>query len=63
MQGFTSLLIYGGPYLPFFLCGFIISVSLFFMTVYPTLIQPLFNKVDPLEEGSLRTKIEALVRG
>jgi hypothetical protein len=30
------------------------------ITIYPTLIQPLFNKVEPLKEGSLRSKIEAL---
>jgi STE24 endopeptidase len=28
--------------------------------LYPTVIQPLFNKLTPLAEGELRTKIEAL---
>ena len=28
--------------------------------VYPTIIQPLFNKLSPLPEGNLRTRIEAL---
>lgn len=28
--------------------------------IYPTLIQPLFNKLSPLAEGELRTRIEAL---
>ena len=30
------------------------------ITIFPTFIQPLFNKFTPLEEGSLKTKIEAL---
>ena len=60
-QGITALLIHGGPWLPFYLCGFMMAISLFVMTIYPTFIQPLFNKVEPLPEGSLRTKIEALV--
>ncbi|KAI9320493.1 peptidase family M48-domain-containing protein [Dichotomocladium elegans] len=34
--------------------------QLFFMTIYPTVIQPLFNKLTPLEEGELRTRIEEL---
>jgi STE24 endopeptidase len=28
--------------------------------LYPTIIQPLFNKLSPLPEGDLRTRIEAL---
>lgn len=28
--------------------------------IYPTFIQPLFNKFTPLPEGSLKTKIDAL---
>lgn len=30
------------------------------MFAYPTLIQPLFNKMTPLEEGPLKAKIDAL---
>jgi STE24 endopeptidase len=30
------------------------------LTIYPTLIQPLFNKVTPLPDGELREQIEAL---
>ncbi len=32
--------------------------SLFFATFYTTLILPIFNKLTPLEDGSLRTSIE-----
>lgn len=34
-------------------------VSLFFATFYTTLILPLFNKLEPLEDGSLRRSIES----
>ena len=30
------------------------------VVIYPTLIQPLFNKLSPLAAGELRTRIEAL---
>ncbi|KAJ1938496.1 zinc metalloprotease, partial [Linderina macrospora] len=35
-------------------------VQLVVIAVYPTFIQPLFNKFDPLPEGELRVAIEAL---
>jgi STE24 endopeptidase len=35
------------------------AFSLFFATFYTTLILPLFNKLEPLEAGSLRDSIEA----
>ncbi|KAJ1957805.1 zinc metalloprotease, partial [Dipsacomyces acuminosporus] len=35
-------------------------VQLIIIAIYPTFIQPLFNKFDPLPEGELRTGIEAL---
>lgn len=34
----------------------------FQLTIYPTLIQPLFNKVSPLPHGPLKHKIERLAR-
>ena len=37
-----------------------ISFSLFFATFYTSVIVPLFNKITPLESGSLRDKIEQL---
>jgi STE24 endopeptidase len=30
------------------------------VSIFPTFIQPLFNKFDPLPEGELRSMIEAL---
>lgn len=30
------------------------------VVIYPTIIQPLFNKLSPLVDGELRSRIEAL---
>ena len=30
------------------------------IVIYPTVIQPLFNKLSPLSEGELRNRIESL---
>ena len=38
-----------------------IAFNLLVLTVYPTLIAPLFNKFTPLEDDSLKTRIEALL--
>ncbi|KAJ2392155.1 zinc metalloprotease [Coemansia sp. RSA 2603] len=40
--------------------GLMASVQLLAIVIYPTFIQPLFNKFDPLPEGELRKEIEAL---
>ena len=40
----------GGAYLAVYLWGFMLGLSLFFMTIYPTVIAPLFNKFEPLPE-------------
>ncbi|KAG2434349.1 hypothetical protein HYH02_012365 [Chlamydomonas schloesseri] len=61
--GITHILLVAGPLLPLYLWGFMFGLSLFLMTIYPVLIAPLFNKYEPLPEGSLRTKIEALAGG
>ena len=37
------------------------AFNLLVLTVYPTLIAPLFNKFTPLEDASLKTRIEALL--
>jgi STE24 endopeptidase len=37
------------------------AFNLLILTVYPTLIAPLFNKFSPLEDASLRERIEALL--
>jgi len=50
----------GGPHFYLYAWGTIAVIQLVMMTIFPVLIQPLFNKFTPLEEGSLRTKIEKL---
>ena len=37
-------------------------VSLFMITIYPIVIVPIFNKLSPLEDGPLKTKVEALAK-
>lgn len=39
---------------------FFVVVILFASVIYPTLIQPLFNKLTPLPEGQLRDRVTAL---
>lgn len=38
-----------------------VGFSLFIMAVYPTWIAPLFNKFSPMQDGSLKVRIEALL--
>ncbi|KAG8994527.1 hypothetical protein FRB94_009824 [Tulasnella sp. JGI-2019a] len=52
----------GDSFIPY-LMGFIVSMQLIFVVIYPLLIQPLFNKLSPLPEGTLRTRIEGLAGG
>lgn len=40
--------------------GLFLLLQLLGIVIYPTLIQPLFNKFTPLEEGELKDKISAL---
>lgn len=40
----------------------VLAFQTFLMLIFPTFIQPLFNKFDPLPEGPLRNKIQALAQ-
>ncbi|KAI9308286.1 peptidase family M48-domain-containing protein [Cunninghamella echinulata] len=44
----------------FYVWALLLVFQLFIIMIYPTVIQPLFNKLTPLEEGDLRSQIEAL---
>lgn len=59
---FISIIKLGGEYFYVYVWAFVFAVQLLALTVYPVLIQPLFNKVEPLEEGELRTSIEGLAK-
>ncbi|MGM0634967.1 MAG: M48 family metallopeptidase [Bacteroidota bacterium] len=48
-----------GSYFWLYAWGFIAVFSIFMNMFYAKLIVPIFNKQSPLEEGELRTKIEA----
>jgi STE24 endopeptidase len=39
-----------------------VAFQMFMVAIYPTIIQPLFNKVEPLKDGSLKQKIEELAQ-
>lgn len=64
MQPISAMVIviikYGGEYFFFWLWLAMGVITLLLMTIYPTVIAPLFDKYRPLEEGELRTQIEAL---
>jgi len=50
----------GGKFLALWLWLSMFIMAIVMMTIYPVLIAPLFNKYEPLPDGPLRTKIEAL---
>ncbi|KII84839.1 hypothetical protein PLICRDRAFT_45641 [Plicaturopsis crispa FD-325 SS-3] len=49
----------GDRFVPW-LMAFLLAFQMSLVVLYPTVIQPLFNKLSPLAEGNLRTRIEAL---
>jgi len=49
----------GDRFVPW-LMAFLLAFQMTMVVVYPTLIQPLFNKLSPLAESELRSRIEAL---
>jgi STE24 endopeptidase len=53
---------WGGPYFYFYVWSFLFVVSLVMMTIYPTLIAPLFNKYDKLDSGPVYDAIEDLAK-
>jgi STE24 endopeptidase len=40
--------------------GLLVAVQLFLLWLWPSVIAPLFNRFEPLPEGALRTRLEAL---
>ncbi|CAK0780161.1 hypothetical protein CVIRNUC_004953 [Coccomyxa viridis] len=60
IAAFTWILQHTGPMVPLYLWSFIFGLQIFFMTIYPIAIAPLFNKFSPLEKGTLKDQIEEL---
>ena len=62
----TALLIYvmknTGEFFYFYVWLALLVVQLVLLTIYPTLLAPLFNKFTPLQEGELKDKINALAK-
>lgn len=50
----------GGDYFFVYLWLFAMIMMLFFMTIYPDYIAPLFDKYTPLPDGELKSQIEQL---
>lgn len=55
LAAFVYILLHSGPYVALYLWAFVFVVFMVFMTVYPEVIAPLFNKFDTLPEGNLRS--------
>ena len=48
------VLLHTGAYVALWLWALMLTLALLFMTAYPILIAPLFNKFTPLPPGDLR---------
>jgi STE24 endopeptidase len=59
----TWIYLMTGPWFWIIALGAVTLFSVFLTMFYSNLIVPLFNKQAPLEEGSLRSKIEAFAEG
>lgn len=61
---FISLLLkiikWGGDHFYAYVWAFMFVFSAFMMTIVPTVIMPMFNKYEPLPDGTLKTRIYAL---
>lgn len=60
LAAFLKIIQKTGNQFVFYLWVFAAGLQLFTTTAYPIFIQPLFNKLSPLEEGELKTKVEEL---
>ncbi|KAF8475553.1 peptidase family M48-domain-containing protein [Kalaharituber pfeilii] len=62
LAGFLKIIqSFGGDFF-YYLWIFGITVQAFMITIYPIFILPFFNKLSPLEDGELKTAVEALAR-
>ncbi|KAK6201561.1 zinc metalloprotease [Scheffersomyces amazonensis] len=60
VAAFLKIIDYFGDSFIIYTMFFVLFVQLVAMTIFPTLIQPLFNKFTPLEDGKLKEAIEDL---
>jgi STE24 endopeptidase len=52
----------GGPHFYFYVWSFLCIISIIMMTIYPTVIAPLFNKYTKLDSGPIYDAIEQLAK-
>lgn len=62
LSGFLAIIQKTGNQFFFYLWLFSVGVQVAGITIYPILILPLFNKLAPLEEGPLKSSVEALAK-
>ncbi|EPS36425.1 hypothetical protein H072_10056 [Dactylellina haptotyla CBS 200.50] len=60
LAGFLKIVQSFGTNFFFYLWAFACGVQVIAITIYPIFILPLFNKLEPLEPGTLKTEVEAL---
>ncbi|KAN0060155.1 zinc metalloprotease [Thecaphora frezii] len=60
MAALLSLIRWAGDAFVTYVVAFLIAFQIVAMLLYPTVIQPLFNKLTPLPEGELRDRVVAL---
>ncbi|GAB5585559.1 zinc metalloprotease [Umbelopsis nana] len=60
VAGFLWIIQSAGQNFFFYVWIFMVVFQMVMITIYPTVIQPLFNKLTPLEDGELKSQIEAL---
>ncbi|KAL7795336.1 myosin-like coiled-coil domain-containing protein [Trichoderma ceciliae] len=60
LAGFLKIIQKTGSQFVFYTWVFTAGLQLLMTTLYPTFIQPLFNKLSPLEDGELKTSVNEL---
>lgn len=60
LAGTVKIIHAGGDYFFLYLWVFCLVISLLLLTIYPDFIAPLFDKFVPLQEGELKSQIDAL---
>ncbi|KAI8904098.1 peptidase family M48-domain-containing protein [Gorgonomyces haynaldii] len=62
LAAFLYIIDWAGSDFVFYVWVFVFSFQIFLNTLFPTVIQPLFNKFTPLQEGELKEKISHLCK-
>ncbi|EKM51082.1 uncharacterized protein PHACADRAFT_32121 [Phanerochaete carnosa HHB-10118-sp] len=60
LSGFLWVFKWAGDHFIPWLMGFLLGFQIIMVIIYPTVIQPLFNKLSPLPAGELRSRTEVL---